>query len=142
MRYVAHNGVPRLIIGRAATTRRMSGSATSASRSRSKFSHPNRNNWWLLLLTHCRHNRAVQALVGGNPALLVSATMCAHDCRQCSPRASQIRCTACGTNKPIAMNAMPMMPMPPASQANIVMPVMTAAEHSTMPIWKAAEAIS
>ena len=34
------------------------------------------------------------------------------------------------------------MPSPPATQASNIMPVMTVADASTMPIWNAADAIS
>ena len=38
--------------------------------------------------------------------------------------------------------AMPATASAPATQANTIMPVMMVADASTMPIWKAAEAIS
>jgi hypothetical protein len=52
------------------------------------------------------------------------------------------RWSAWGANNPSPMKATPMMAIPPASQASSTVPVMTAAEHSTMPIWNAAEASS
>ena len=52
------------------------------------------------------------------------------------------KCSKCGANRPSPMRAMPTAATPPASQASSIIPVMTAAEHSTMPIWNAAEASS
>jgi hypothetical protein len=57
-------------------------------------------------------------------------------------RGCHAKWSAWGANRPSAMKAAPMMAIPPASQASNTVPVMTAAEHSTMPIWNAAEASS
>ena len=54
----------------------------------------------------------------------------------------QSRCTACGANSPIAMKARPITPRPPARKLSTTIPVMTVADASTMPIWKAADANS
>ncbi len=54
----------------------------------------------------------------------------------------QSRCTAWGANSPIAMKASPIMPSPPARKLSATIPVMTVADASTMPIWKAADANS
>ena len=54
----------------------------------------------------------------------------------------QSRCTACGANSPNAMKASPITPRPPARKLSATMPVMTVADASTMPIWKAADANS
>ena len=47
--------------------------------------------------------------------------------------------TACGANSPSASNTSPITPSPPANQASPTMPVITAAEASTMPTWNAAD---
>jgi hypothetical protein len=57
-------------------------------------------------------------------------------------RKTHARCSAWGANRPKPMKAIPITAIPPPSQASSTMPVMTAAAHSTMPIWKAAEANS
>ena len=57
-------------------------------------------------------------------------------------RLTYIRWTAWGANRPIAMKASPASASAPETQASAIMPVMMVAEASTIPIWKAAEAIS
>ena len=47
---------------------------------------------------------------------------------------SYIKCTACGANRPIAVNAIPASASRPDIQASAIMPVMMVADASTMPI--------
>ena len=54
----------------------------------------------------------------------------------------QNKCTACGAKNPIAVNANPATPRAIANQVNTIIPVMTVADASTMPIWNAADATS
>ena len=58
------------------------------------------------------------------------------------PTAPYRKCMECGAIRPSAMNTSPSTARPPDSQVRIAMPVITEADASTMPIWKAAEAIS
>jgi hypothetical protein len=57
-----------------------------------------------------------------------------------SPRGgAYTRWKACGANSPTASMAIPAIPSAPPAKASAAMPVMTWAEASTMPIWKAAD---
>ena len=63
-------------------------------------------------------------------------------CRRPDPSDQVERVQVFGMEKPDAMMASPTTPRPPAMYASAIMPVMTAADASTMPIWKAADAYS
>ena len=49
---------------------------------------------------------------------------------------------ACGANSAMPMKPMPVKASPIASQLSAMMPVITVADASTIPIWNAADAIS